>query len=186
MRGRLFLASLLAAALAPVAPAAEPTVLLYRLETSRQGVLWAADHPLVRGDQVTFHQHPGGTLVSLRRSEIRRVVAERFDRAAAARAGSVVDVGVTGGGAARAAATSAAKAPGAALGPGARPDGSALLNPDRKYQPDVDSKQVPGLSLGYPASPNDYREGRTFGYPAAPAVQAAPGEPPKMPEPKGK
>ena len=37
------------------------------------------------------------------------------------------------------------------------------------------------MNLPYPASPNDYREGRTFAYPAAPAVQTAPGEPPKGP-----
>jgi hypothetical protein len=71
------------------------------------------------------------------------------------------------------------------LPPGERKDGTALLNPDRPYRPDWDSKQVPGLNLPYPASPNDYREGRTFAYPPARAIQEAPGEPPKAPPASG-
>jgi hypothetical protein len=37
--------------------------------------------------------------------------------------------------------------------------------------------------MGYPNSPNDYVEGKTLAYPPAPAVQAAPGDVPKAPEP---
>jgi hypothetical protein len=58
-------------------------------------------------------------------------------------------------------------------------DGKALFNPDRAYRPDWDSKQVPGLNLGYPASPNDYREGRTLAFPSASSVQTAPGDLPR-------
>ena len=102
------------------------------------------------------------------------------------RPAGVVDIGVTAGGAGARDLPAGAK-PGAKTpaGPGARPDGTALLNPDRKYQPDIDSKQVPGMNLAYPSSPNDYREGRTLAYPAPAAVQAAPGEPPKMPTGSG-
>ena len=155
------------------------TVSLFRIETARGVVIWASDHPLQSGDQVTFHQHPDGALVSIRRSEILRVSAERV----LAHAEGVVDVGVTGGTKRDAGGAGAKVAGKTAPGPGARTDGTALFNPDRKYQPDIDSKQVPGLNIGYPASPNDYREGRTFAYPAPAAVQSSPGDPPRMPDP---
>jgi hypothetical protein len=167
------------------AAAAAPHV--YRIETAGQGALWSSDRPIQRGDLVLFHVYPAGTLMSVRRQDVRRVVADPGDHLR--RGLDYVDVGITGPGSARRDLSTPApgKGPGRGepLGPGSRKDGTALLNPDRKYQPDLDSKQVPGLNLAYPASPNDYREGRTFGYPAAPAVQSAPGEPPKMPEPKG-
>jgi hypothetical protein len=157
-------------------PAAE---VVYRIETGGSGVLWSADRPVQNGELVLFHEFPSGALMSVRRSDVRRVAAQP-------RAGlrsAYVDIGVTGGGA-RKDVPSTTKSPGPGrepAGPGARKDGTALLNPDRKYQPDVDSKQVPGMNIPYPSSPNDYREGRTFAYPAAPAVQTAPGEPPRMP-----
>ncbi|MDQ2870916.1 MAG: hypothetical protein M3S32_09255 [Acidobacteriota bacterium] len=175
-----------AAAMPAVARAADAHVSqLYRIETAGRAVLWSRDRPLQSGDQVSFHQHPGGTLVSMRRSDIVRVSVERLVSAPSA----YIDVGVTGAGRRDAAAAAGAK-PGAVggkprgepPGPGARPDGTALFNPDRKYQPDIDSKRVPGLSTGMPNSANDYREGRTLAYPAAPATQAAPGEPPKGPQ----
>lgn len=153
--------------------------LLYRIETAGRGVLWSRDRPLQSGEQVLFHQYPGGTLVSMRRSDILRLAAERV----ASTPSRYIDIGVTGAGrrdtAAPGGGKSARREP---PGPGARPDGTALFNPDRKYQPDIDSKRVPGLNTGMPNSPNDYREGRTFAYPAAPATQAAPGDPPKGPQ----
>lgn len=165
---------------------AGPSLLLYRIETAGQGALWSSDRPTQRGDLVLFHVYPAGTWMSVRRQDVKRIVADAGGRLR--RGPDYVDVGITGPGSARKDLSTASSGKGAGrepLGPGARKDGTALLNPDRKYQPDIDSKQVPGLNLGYPASPNDYREGRTFAYPAAPAVQTAPGEPPKMPEPKG-
>ncbi|HYK41153.1 MAG TPA: hypothetical protein VE007_02110 [Thermoanaerobaculia bacterium] len=173
------LAALLFAAAAATASAPAARDVVYRVETGGSGVFWSADRPVQSGELVLFHEYPAGTLVSVRRSDVRRVAAEPR---AKLRPG-YVDIGITAGGARK--DTAAAGGKGSArnepAGPGARKDGTALLNPDRKYQPDIDSKQVPGMNLPYPASPNDYREGRTFAYPAAPAVQTAPGEPPKGP-----
>ncbi|MGH3087287.1 MAG: hypothetical protein ACRDSJ_08215, partial [Rubrobacteraceae bacterium] len=59
-------------------------------------------------------------------------------------------------------------------------DGTALFNPNREYRPDWDSKQVPGLSIPYPAALGDYKEGLTLAYPPASATQSAPGQPPMM------
>ncbi len=179
-------ATLAIAALLPAAAlgADLPAPVFYRIETAGRGVLWSRDRPLQSGEQVLFHQHPGGTLVSVRRSDITRVSAERV----ALSPSRYIDVGVTGAPRHEATAATAAASTGGksarreAPGPGARPDGSALFNPDRKYQPDIDSKQVPGLSTGMPNSPNDYREGRTLAFPAAAATQASPGDPPKGPQ----
>ena len=176
------------------AEAAPAPRLVFRIETSSRTILWAADRPVQSGDLVLFHVLPGGTLMSVRRSDVRRVSLEAWASKPARDAYGYLDVGVTGGGSRRDAAPTMAGVPGASApraarkeppGPGARPDGTALFNPDRKYQPELDSKQVPGASTGFPNSANDYREGRTLGYPAAPAVQTAPGEPPRMPPSSG-
>ena len=168
-----------------VAPAARGSP-VYRIETERTGPIYAADHPMQAGDLVSFHEYPSGTLVSMRRSEIRRVVVERLPEASRGpKPGEVVDIGLAGpGSASRTTASGGGAAGSKAPGLGERKDGTALLNPDRAYRPDIDSKQVPGLNMGLPNSANDYREGRTIGYPAAPAVQALPGDPPKMPDSK--
>ena len=68
MARRIFLAFLSALLLSNAGAAQEPVRTLYCIETERQGMLWSIDHPLQSGEQVLFHQHPGGTLVSIRRS----------------------------------------------------------------------------------------------------------------------
>lgn len=169
---------------AVVARAADlPAPVVYRIETAGRGVLWSRDRPLQTGEQVLFHQHPGGTLVSMRRSDITRVQAER----ATSLPSRYIDVGVTGASPPGTMAAPSASPAGKSArheppGPGARPDGTALFNPDRKYQPDLDAKRVPGLNTGMPNSPNDNREGRTLAFPAASATQASPGDPPKGPQ----
>src|SRR5436309_5170176 len=129
-----------AAAAAPPKPAAAPAS-IYRIETGGSGVLFSADRPVQSGELVLFHQFPGGALMSVKRADIRRIAAEPRPEARSA----YVDIGVTAGGTRHDPAASG-KAAGRSEppGPGARKDGTALLNPDRKYQPDIDSKQVPG------------------------------------------
>ena len=164
--------------------AAEPaTARVYRIELVGGGIVWSDDPPLQSGDQILFHGHPAGSLKSLRRSNIQRIVAQSLvvPTAAAVQPGEAVDVGVTGsGGRSRALAARPALPRSPGVRPGENKDGSALFNPDRTYRPDWDGKQVPGATLGYPNSPNDYKEGKTFAYPAATASQPAPGDPPTM------
>jgi hypothetical protein len=157
---------------------------VYKVELSGNQTVWSEDQPRNAGALVLFHRYPGGLLVSVKKTDVRRVtavprVAEELKRLKTGKdvvLGSLPDRPSSGSG-----ATAGSALPeGAALSPGERKDGTALLNPDRSYRPSWDSKQVPGQSLPFPASPNDYREGRTFAYPPAGAVQEAPGEPPKM------
>ncbi len=130
--------------------------------------------------------------MSVRRSDVKRVVAAPRQPTAsrALLPGGEIDVGETGGsGGARTAPTSPAAARAAALSrplaPGEGKGGTALFNPDRPYRPEWDGRRVPGLTLGFPNSPNDYREGRSFAYPPASATQSAPGAPPTMPAGNG-
>jgi hypothetical protein len=166
-----------------VTPAASGSS-FYKVELSGNQTIWSEDQPRNAGALVLFHRYPGGLLVSVKKADVRRVtavprVAEELKRLKTGKdvvLGSLPDPLSSGPG-----ATAGSALPErAALSPGERKDGTALLNPDRSYRPGWDSKQVPGQNLPYPASPNDYREGRTIAYPPAGAVQEAPGEPPKM------
>jgi len=177
------LAGLISISIHAATPAASGSS-VYKVELSGNQTVWSEDQPRNAGALVLFHRYPGGLLVSVKKTDVRRVtavprVAEELKRLKTGKdvvVGSLPDRPSSGSG-----ATAGSALPeGAALSPGERKDGTALLNPDRSYRPGWDSKQVPGQSLPYPASPNDYREGRTLAYPPAGGVQEAPGEPPKM------
>ncbi len=66
------------------------------------------------------------------------------------------------------------------LRPGEGPRGTALLNPNRAYRPGWDSTLIPGYSMPYSNSRNDYVEGRTIAYPPGEGRQSSPGAPPTM------
>lgn len=160
---------------------------VYRIELTSGAVLWSDDAPMQSGEQILFHGRPAGALKSVRRSEIKRIVATSApaSTAAAHKPGESVDVGATGGrgrlGPPAAGTGKSGTGGGGALRPGEGKGGTALFNPDRAYRPDWDGKMVPGATLGFPNSPNDYKEGVTLARPAATATQSAPGEVPKAP-----
>jgi hypothetical protein len=47
----------------------------YRVELAPSGSTIASDRPVADGNQYVFHEYPSGTLVSVRRDEVRAVVA---------------------------------------------------------------------------------------------------------------
>jgi hypothetical protein len=161
---------------APVAPAA----MIYRVELASGSTLLARTPPIPHGNRIVFSSYPDGALVSLKRSDVVRVVSAPASTAAPApvartvRPGTLIILGPTGE---RGGGTTAATA-GNSVAPGQAPDGRALLNPGRDYRPEWDARQVPGQNLAFPASPGDYREGMTFAYPPGTAVQSGPGQPP--------
>jgi len=171
-------------------PATQPAqpAQLYRIELSGNQAVFSEDLPRDSGALVLFHRYPGGLLVCVKKADVKRVTAAPriSESPRKVRTGGEIMIGGLGG---RSSSESAAAAKGSAeareLSPGENKDGTALLNPDRPYRPEWDSKQVPGQTLGYPNSPNDYREGSTFAYPPAAAIQEAPGEPPKAPPGSG-
>ncbi len=163
------------ALLAPAtAPAAEP--MLYRIELPGDQVLFAKTPPAPRGTRLVFSRHPDGALMSLKRSDVKRVVSVPVVKAEARRLkpGESIVLGPTGEGGGPGGAASAPSE----LQPGEAPGGKALFNPSRDYRPEWDARQVPGQSLAFPASPADYREGRTLAYPPGSAVQSGRGQPP--------
>ena len=183
MLGNFLLAAAVVLHAATPTPPAEQNV--YRIEMSGNQTAWSEDQPKGTGVLLLFHRYPGGMLVSVKKADVLRIVVSRRSAMPVAargrRPGNEIDLGPTGVGGATGNAPAGAPSPSL----GERRDGTALLNPDRPYRPDWDSKQVPGLNLPYPNSPNDYREGRTMAYPPGNAVQEAPGEPPKMPPSTG-
>jgi hypothetical protein len=185
----LIAAVLFSGAVAASAPAPTPPT-LYRLELSGGGSLWAKDAPMQSGGLVTFHRYPDGVLVSIRRSDLLRVAVTKPEPTVvrALSAGAAVDIGITGGGSAaggragtpaRAGVARSGGSPKTNPALGETKEGKALFNPDRDYKPEWDSRQVPGLNLANPNSPNDYTEGRTLAYPPAPVTQSAPGDVPR-------
>jgi hypothetical protein len=170
-----------AAAAATAATASAPAR-IYRIELLGGGVIFSDDAPLQSGEQVLFHGHPAGSLQSLRRTDIKRIVATSVASTLGTivKPGQALDLGLAGPGAG---GRSGAKVPPRAnstLKPGEGKGSTALFNPDRTYRPDWDGKLVPGATMGLPNSPNDYREGATLAHPAGSASQTAPGEPPTM------
>jgi hypothetical protein len=153
---------------------AEP--MLYRIELAGNQVLFARTPPVAKGNQFVFSRHPDGAVMSVRRAEVRRVVTVAPARAEIRkhRPGEVIVLGPTGGGSAGAGGSTTASP----TRPGEAPGGRALFNPAREYRPEWDSTQVPGQSLAFPASPGDYREGRSFAYPPGSATQTGQGQPP--------
>ncbi len=186
MRCRNAFLALVISTAAAAALASDPVA--YRVEMKNGEPVWADDRPQDTGALIVFHRSPGNVLVSIRKSEVRRIVAAR--RPAPPRTlepGAEIVLGPTGApaGPSSASASSRPKARTGPLAPGEAKGGTALFNPDRPYRSEWDSRQVPGANLGYPNSANDYREGRTFAHPPASAVQTAPGAPPMMPQGSG-
>lgn len=174
-----FLVVLLAAA-SPAPVAAPPTI--YRVELAGTQSAWAIGKPEPNRNLLLFRHYPDGALMSVRAKDVRRVVAWREPAAASGpsrelKPGQAVEIGMTGGG-------SAAPTAGKTAGGRVAAPTTAPFNPSRAYNPSWDSKLVPGSTMPYPASPNDYAEGKTLAFPPASSVQAAPGEVPRSPEPK--
>jgi hypothetical protein len=173
---RLLATVVLVALLAPLAAGAAE-LMGYRIELAGGQQILARTPPVPHGTRLVFSRYPDGAFMSLKRSEVQRVITFPLAKTADVRKprpGEIIVLGPTGE---RGAGSTASEAPGT-LRPGEAKDGKALLNPSRDYRPDWDSKQVPGQTLPYPASANDYREGRSFAYPPATAVQTSPGQPP--------
>ena len=65
----------------------------YRIETSPSGSMIASDAPVLKGGTYLFHGYPSGTLVSLRRSDVRRITQITAAAAAGNPTASVVAIG---------------------------------------------------------------------------------------------
>ncbi len=165
MSNRLVLAAVLFAC--AFALRAEET--LYQIDLVPSGRLISRDAPVTKGTTLLFHMYPDGTLISMRKSEVKGVTKISSQAATAANpADRVISIGnlaMQGGStqAGPASASSVAAKSGPALGKG------------------FYSGVVPGQTIGAPNSPSDYQVGRTFAGPPGNAVQSSPGAPPTAP-----
>lgn len=151
--------------------------MIYRIELAGSQIVLARTPPVPRGARLVFSRHPDGAVMSLKRSEVKRVVtvsSAKPDVSRNLRPGEMLVLGPTGEG--RGGGETAA--PVRERRPGETPDGKALFNSSRDYRPEWDARQVPGQSLAFPASLGDYREGATLAYPPGGATQTGPGQPP--------
>jgi hypothetical protein len=175
---------LLAAAVSTASAPAPPN--LYRVDLAGNQSAWAMEKPQPNGALLLFRHYPDGALMSVRTKDVKRIVVTSAPSSSKRlKPGETVEIGATGGGIGSGAGGGAAAASGKMLAvppPGSRKDGTALFNPNRPYDPSWDAKMVPGSTMAYPNSPNDYVEGKTLAYPPAPAVQAAPGDVPQAPQ----
>ena len=157
-RRALLLAAVLAVS-AAVAADASASSRIYRIELVGGGVIFSDDAPLQSGEQILFHGHPAGPLQSLRRADVKRIVAASAASTpgSGVKPGQAVDLGLTGPGApGRSGAPARPPLRGnAPLKPGEGKGATALFNPNRAYRPDWDGKLVPGATMGLPNSPND-------------------------------
>jgi hypothetical protein len=169
MRNRLMMgATLLACAFA--LRAAEATY--YQIELVPSGTVVSTDLPVTKGTMVVFHKYPSGTLVSMRRSELKtvtKVSAAAVQSANANPADAVIRIGnlAMQGGSAQAGPTNARAAT-------APKDKSGL---GTGFYSDI----VPGQTQAYGNSANDYKVGATYAYAPSNATQSSPGSPPTNP-----
>ena len=148
--------------------AAEATY--YQIELVPTGKIISTDLPVTKGTMVVFHKYPDGSLVSMRRADLKTVT--RVDAEAVKPknpADAVIRIGnlAMQGGSAQAGATNARAV-------SAPKDKSGL---GTGFYSDI----IPGQTQAYGNSPNDYKVGATYAYAPSNATQSSPGAPPTNP-----
>jgi hypothetical protein len=129
------------------------------------------DQPVLKGNAYLFHSHPAGTLMSMRRSQVKHIT--KIAPEATDATYDVVQIGnlAMQGGSSQAGPTNASAV---------RPRGAAA-----KTGPELGqgfySNVIPGETTAMPNSANDYQIGRTYAYAPSNATQSSPGAPPTAP-----
>ncbi|HEY3204234.1 MAG TPA: hypothetical protein VGL03_11290 [Thermoanaerobaculia bacterium] len=166
MSNRLVLGAVLLAC--AFAARAEET--FYQIDLVPTGKIISRDAPTSKGTTILFHKYPDGTLISMRKSDVKNVTKISAQTATATNpAERVISIGnlAMQGGSAQAGPTNVSAVAGSRGGP----------ELGKGFYANV----VPGITQGMPNSLNDYRVGRTFAAPPGNASQSAPGAPPTNP-----
>jgi hypothetical protein len=142
----------------------------YQVDLVPSGSVISTDLPATKGTMVVFHKYPGGTLVSMRRSDLKKVTKIPSASARATNPGDVVipigNLAMQGG--------SAQAGPTNARAVGAAKNTSGL---GTGFYGNV----VPGETQAFGNSANDYQVGRTYAYAPSNATQSSSGAPPTNP-----
>ena len=166
MRNRLLTVAVLFAC----ASALRAQTTYYQIDLVPSGKMISTDLPVTKGTMVVFHKYPGGTLVSMRRSELKQVMQVSSAAVQSANpADAVIRIGnlAMQGGSAQAGPTNARAV-------SAPKDKSGL---GTGFYSDV----VPGQTQAFGNSPNDYKVGATYAYAPSNATQSSSGAPPTNP-----
>ena len=142
----------------------------YQIDLVPSGKMISTDLPVTKGTMVVFHKYPSGTLVSMRRSELKQVTQVSSAAVQSANpADAVIPIGnlAMQGGSTQAGPTNA-RAVGAAKN--ASGLGTGFYN-----------SVVPGETQAMPNSANDNQIGRTYAYAPSSATQSSAGAPPTNP-----
>ena len=142
----------------------------YQIDLVPSGKMISTDLPVTKGTMVVFHKYPSGTLVSMRRSELKQVTQVSSAAVQSANpADAVIRIGnlAMQGGSAQAGPTNARAV--------SAPKNSSGLGTG--FYSDV----VPGQTQAFGNSPNDYKVGATYAYAPSNATQTSSGAPPTNP-----
>lgn len=164
MKRILFLAGLLASFAASAQQAA-----YYQIDLAPTGKMLSKDQPVLKGGTYVFHSYPAGTLMSLRRSQVKlvtQITAESPD--ATYRVVPIGNLAMQGGSTQAGAANANTVKPKAATGPELGEGFYSDLKFGQSLAPDA-------------AASSDYQVGRAYGFPPSSASQSSPGAPPTMP-----
>jgi len=145
----------------------------YQIDLVPSGTMISTDLPVTKGTMVVFHRYPSGTLVSMRRSDLKtvtKVSAAAVQAANANPADAVIRIGnlaMQGG--------SAQAGPANARTVTAAPKNSSGLATG------FYNNVIPGETQAFGNSANDYKVGATYAYAPSNATQSSPGAPPTNP-----
>jgi len=157
-----------AAVLVACAVALRAEQVFYQIDIAPSGKVISQDLPVAKGTTIVFHRYPDGTLMSMRRTEVKtltRITPQ--DAQATLPKEKLVQIGnLAFQGSSQAGPAAAGTANKAAA---AQPNGIG-----QGFYGNV----VPGQTQGMPNSANDNQVGRTWAAPPGNAVQSAPGAPP--------
>ena len=146
----------------------------YRIELAPTGYLVTKDAPVWKGTTLVFRRYPDGTVMSVRKSDVKTISQMSQAAQALSTSNQVVQIGnlAMQGGSTQAGPTNAR-----AVRPRSAP---AKTGPELGQG--FYSNIIPGETTAMPNSANDYQVGRTYAAPPANAVQSSPGAPPTMPQ----
>jgi hypothetical protein len=142
----------------------------YQIDLVPSGKMLAIDQPVLKGSSYQFHSYPSGTLVSVRRSQIKyvsKITPEALEATYAAVA--IGNLAMQGG-------TSQAGAANA----------NTVKSKAAPKTPELGQGFYSNLKMGESLAPdaaaaNDYTIGRTYAYAPSNASQSSPGAPPTNP-----
>jgi hypothetical protein len=163
MRQRLLVFAVLLACASSLWAAQTITV----IELAPTGRILAEDTPTLRGDSYYFHRLSDGTLMTLKKSDVKSIYDHTLAPSWARGVTEIANLPMEGGGSSQAGPTNARMVGRSTASSGI---GTGFYG-----------NVVPGATIGMPNSTGDYVVGRTFAAPPASAYESSPGAPPQAP-----